>query len=161
MIQMINSIPKFDGTDYVEWSRSFNDVLQIFWPFLSEIVSGLEKPEPILRSREGDPIEGSDYDTSNIDEREPSNFDDINAWDSANEHLFSVLRLTTLGAAQSVLLQFEPKFGRPGDGKQAWLALQSKYQNSSRQRRRTLLRHLDNSVIKPDTDPDVFLSEIN
>ncbi|CAN0268098.1 unnamed protein product, partial [Ascophyllum nodosum] len=47
------------------------------------------------------------------------------------------------------------------DGKQAWLALQSKHQSNSRQRRRTLLRRLDNSVMKSDTDPDVFLSEIN
>ena len=69
--------------------------------------------------------------------------------------------MTTTGAARSVLLQFEPKPGRPGDGKQAWLALQSKCQNNSRQRRRTLLRRLHNSVMKPDTDPDVFLSEIN
>ena len=74
--------------------------------------------------------------------------------------MFSVLRLTTTGAARSVLLQFEPKPGRPGDGKQAWLALQSKYQNNSR-RRRTLLRRLDNSVMKPDTDPNVFPSDIN
>ena len=51
--------------------------------------------------------------------REPSNVDDIKIWDSADEHLFSVLRLTTTGAARSVLLQFEPKCGRPGDGKQA------------------------------------------
>ena len=79
---MINSVPKFDGTDYVEWSRSFNDILQISWPFLSKIVSRLKKP---------------------------SNVDDIKAWDSANEHLLSVLRLTTPGAARSVLLQFEPK----------------------------------------------------
>ena len=84
----------------------------------------------------------------------------IKAWDLANEHMFGVFRLTT-GAAQSVLLQFEPKYGRPGDGKQAWLGLQSKYQNNSPQRRRALLRRLDNSVMKPDTDPDVFLSEIN
>ena len=33
--------------------------------------------------------------------------------------------------------------------------------NNSRQRRRTLLRRIDNSVMKPDTDPDVFLLEIN
>ena len=77
----------------MEWSRSSNDILQIYWPFLSKIVSGLDKPEPIPRCRE---------------EREPSNVDDIKAWDSANEHLFSVLRLTTTGAARSVLLQFEP-----------------------------------------------------
>ena len=156
-LQMINSIPKFDGTDFVEWSRSFNDILQISWPFLGKIVSGLNKTEPILRtSREEDPIDGSDDETGYIDERKPSNIDDINAWDSANEHLFGVLRLTTTGAARSVLLQFEPKPGRPGDGKQALLALQSKYQNNSRQRRRNVLRQLDNSVMKPDTDPDVF-----
>ena len=62
-----------------------------------------------------------------IDEHELSNVNDIKAWDSVNDHLFSVLRLTTTGAARSVLLQFEPKYGRPGDGKQAWLPLQSKY----------------------------------
>ena len=161
-LQMINSIPKFDGTDFVEWSRSFNDILKISWPFLGKIVSGLKKPEPILRrSREEDPIEGSNDETGYVDEREPSNIDDINAWDSANELLFSVLRLPTTGAARSVLLQFEPQPGRPGDGKQAWLALQSEYQNNSRQRRQTLLRRLDNSVMKSDTDPDVVLSEIN
>ena len=63
-LQMINSIPKFDGTDYVEWSRSFNDILQIYWPFLSKIVSELEKPKPILRrSRGEDTFEGSDDET--------------------------------------------------------------------------------------------------
>ena len=96
-----------------------------------------------------------------INERESSNVDDIKAWDSANEHLFSVLRLTTTGTVRSVLLQFEPKYGRSGDGKQAWVALQGKYQRNSRQRRRTLLCRLGNSAVKPDTDPDVFLSEIN
>ena len=159
-LQMTNSVPKFDGIDYVEWSRSFNDILQISWSFLSKIVSGLEKPKPISSSREENTIEGSDDETGCIDEHETSNDDDINAWDSANEHLFSVLRLTITGAARSVLLQFEPKYGRPGDGKQAWLALQSKYQNNSRQRRRTLLRRLDNSEMKPDTDPAVSLSEM-
>ena len=108
--QMTNSTPMFDDTDYVEWSRSFNDILQISWPFLRKIVSGLEKPEPILRSREENLIEGSHYDTGNIDEREPSNVDDIKAWDSSNKYLFSALRLTATGAARSVLLQFEPKF---------------------------------------------------
>ena len=41
---MINSIAKFDGTDYVEWSRSFNNILQISWPFITKITSGLGKP---------------------------------------------------------------------------------------------------------------------
>ena len=44
------------------------------------MVSGLEKPETILRNREKDPIKGSDNDTgNNIDEREPSNVDNIKA----------------------------------------------------------------------------------
>ena len=103
-LQMIYSIPKFDGTDYVVWSRPSNDILQISWPFLSKIVSGLEKPKPISRSRKKDTIEGSDDETGYIDEREPSNVDDIKTWDSANEHMFSVLRLTATGAARSVLL---------------------------------------------------------
>ena len=60
-LHIINSIPKFDVTDFVEWSRPFNDILQISWLFLGKIVSGLKKPEPILRrSGEEDPIEGSD-----------------------------------------------------------------------------------------------------
>ena len=60
--------------------RSFNDILQISWPFLSKIVYGLEKPEPIPRNREEDTIEGSDVDTGySFDEREPSNVDDIKA----------------------------------------------------------------------------------
>ena len=33
-------------------------------------------------------------------------------------------------------------------------------QNTSRQRRRTLLPRLDNSVVRSDIDPDVFLSEL-
>ena len=53
---MIHSIPKFDGADYVECSRSFNDILQIYWHFLSKIVTGLDNPEPILRHREEGPI---------------------------------------------------------------------------------------------------------
>ena len=95
----------------MEWSRSFNDILQISWPFLSKIVSGLEKPKPIPKSREEDTIEGSDDGTGYIGEREPSNVEYIKAWDSANEHLFNVLRLTTTGAARSVMLQFETKYG--------------------------------------------------
>ena len=70
--------------------------------------------------------------------------------------VFSVLRLTITGAARNVLLQFQPKCGRPGDGKQTWLPLQRKYHNNSRQRRRTLLRRVDNNIMKLDTDPDVF-----
>ena len=95
----------------------------------------------------------------NTDEK-PRSIDDIKAWDTANEHLFSVLRLTTAGAARSVLLKFEPRNGQPGNGREAWLALKNKHQNTSRQRRRALLRLLDNSVMMSGINPDVFLSEV-
>ena len=57
----------------MEWCRSINDILQISWPFLSKIVSGLKKTKPIPRSRDEDTIGGSDDETGYIDEREPSN----------------------------------------------------------------------------------------
>ena len=175
MLQMIKIMSTFDGRNYVEWTRSFNDILQITWPFLSKIVCGLERPEPILREnrrREGEEnasdIDDSDSNSSDVSaggsrnsDEEPSSSDGIEAWDTANnEHLFSVLRPTTTGVAQSVLLKFEPKNGQPGNGREAWLALKNKYQNTSRQRKRTLLGRLDNRVMMFDIDPDVFLSEV-
>ena len=145
----------------MERSRSFNNILQTSRPFISKIVSELEKPESTLRSKEEDPIGGSNNGTDNIDGCKPSNVDDIRARDSVNEHLFSTLRLTTTGAPRSVLFRFEPNFGRLGDGREARIALQNKYQNSSRQRRRILLHRLDNSVMKINIDADVFLLETN
>ena len=53
----------------------------------------------------------------NNDVRKSYNVDDSKTWDSANKHLFSVLRLAKPGAARSVLLSFEPKYGRLGDVK--------------------------------------------
>ena len=141
------------------------------WSFLSKIVSGLERPEPILRENIGEEnasdIDGNDSNPSNVSavgsrnsDEKPSNIDDIEVWDTGNAHLFSVLRLTTTGATQSVLLKFGPKNGQPGNGREAWLALKNKYKDTSRQRRRTLLCRLDNSVMRSDDDPDVFLSEV-
>ena len=48
ILQMIKTIPKFDGENFVEWTRSFNGILQLSWHFLSKIVSGFERQEPIL-----------------------------------------------------------------------------------------------------------------
>ena len=109
-LQMIKTIPTFDGgRNYVEWTRSLNDILQITWPFLSKIVSGLERPKPIPRENIGgeenaSDIEDNDSNSSEVSaagsrnsDGEPSNRDDIEACDTANEHLFSVLRLTTAG----------------------------------------------------------------
>ena len=111
----------------MKWTRSLDDVLQISCIFLSKIVSGLKRTEPILRRKKlEEPIESNDNDTDNVDERKPFNAN-ISAWDSSNEYLLSVLRLTIIVSARSVLLQLEPKSGRPGDGKKAWLDIQSKY----------------------------------
>ena len=60
--------------------------------------------------------------------------DDMKAWESANEHLFCVLRLIITGVARSVLLKLKRKNGQPGDGRQAWFAYKNKYQNTSYQR---------------------------
>ena len=168
----IKMIPTFGGRNYVEWTRSFNDILQITWPFLSKLVPECERPEPIpsknirgeenasdINDNDSNPSEVNAFGSRNSDE-EPSNSDDIEAWDTANEHLFSILRLTTTGAARSVRLKFEPNNGQPGNCREAWLAFKNKYQNTSRQRRRTLSRRLDNSVMRSDIDPDVFLSEV-
>ena len=79
--------------------RSFNNIVQVCWPFLSKISYGLEKPELIPRGgstgvgnpseiddNDTNPSECSGNDTGNIGAHEPSNVDDIRAWDSANEH---------------------------------------------------------------------------
>ncbi|CAM9872998.1 unnamed protein product, partial [Sphacelaria rigidula] len=46
------------------------------------------------------------------------------------------------------------------DDKIAWEALVGKYDNSSQQRRRILMRQLDNIKMSPGQDPDVFLTKI-
>ena len=70
----------------------------------------MKNTERILRSREEDPIESSDNDTGTIDEqREPSNvFSTLRLGiQLIIKHLLDILRLTTIGAVRSVLLQFE------------------------------------------------------
>ena len=37
-LQIINSIPKVDGSNFVEWTRPFYNILKIFWSFPSKIV---------------------------------------------------------------------------------------------------------------------------
>ena len=61
-LQMIKMIPTFDGrTNYVKWTRSFNDMLQITW-LRSKLVSELERPEPIPRENRGGKENASDID---------------------------------------------------------------------------------------------------
>ena len=35
-LQIITTIPKFDGENFIEWTRLLNNILHIFWPFLSK-----------------------------------------------------------------------------------------------------------------------------
>ena len=70
-LQMIKMIPKFDGENFVEWTRSFSYVLQISWHFLIKIIYGLKRPEPINRgSREGEEsicaFDCNDYNPSEV-----------------------------------------------------------------------------------------------
>ncbi|CAM9161903.1 unnamed protein product, partial [Sphacelaria rigidula] len=46
------------------------------------------------------------------------------------------------------------------NGKIAWEALVGKYDNSSKQRRRILMRQLDNIEMSPAQDSDVFLTKV-
>ena len=41
-LQIIKTIPKFDGGNFIKWPRSLSDILHIAWPFLSRIINGLE-----------------------------------------------------------------------------------------------------------------------
>ena len=40
-LQIIKMVPKFDGENFIEWTRSLNDILHIAWPFLSKTINGL------------------------------------------------------------------------------------------------------------------------
>ena len=48
-LQMIKTIPKFDGENFVELARSLSNILHITWLFLSKIIFGFERPESILK----------------------------------------------------------------------------------------------------------------
>ena len=61
---MIKTIPKFDGSNIVQWTRSFNDILQMTWPYLSKIVSRLDKPESIPRENKEEEKSTSDFNDS-------------------------------------------------------------------------------------------------
>ena len=54
-LKTIETIAEFDGESFIEWTGSLNDILQIAWSFLSEMIYGLVRPESILSwSREGE-----------------------------------------------------------------------------------------------------------
>ena len=83
-------------------------------------------------------------------------------WDDYIKQLYSVLVLCTKGAANSFLVHFS---GRPvsrqqPDRQAAWRAMGEKYLNSSMQRRRVLMRKLNDMTMTPNQDPDEYLTQI-
>ena len=67
----------------------------------------------------------------------PLNRNEIRAWEKTNAALYSVLFLTTSGAARCLLRKYETKKGQKADGREAWLALNRKYENTSSHRGRS------------------------
>ena len=64
------------------------------------IATSLETPQPEYDEHVLDRVEADSL-------PEPYNYKDICKWKADNEQRFSVLQLTTTGAARSVLLKFE------------------------------------------------------
>ena len=91
----------------------------------------------------------------------PINASEIKEWEKNNAALYSVLYLVTSGAARCLLRQYENKKDRRADGRGAWLALQSKYENMSSHRRQALMARLANSRMEEGSDPDIFFSKID
>ncbi|CAN0420552.1 unnamed protein product, partial [Ectocarpus sp. 13 AM-2016] len=56
--------------------------------------------------------------------------------------LYSILFLTTSGAARCLLRKYETKKGQKADGREAWLALNRKYENTSSHRWQALMARL-------------------
>ena len=84
---------------------------------------------------------------------------ELTKWDQANAALFSVLFLITTGPAGNLRSKFESKLGKRANGQEAWRAL-LKYENNSTQRRRTLMRKLDNFKMEDGQDPDMFFVQV-
>ena len=91
----------------------------------------------------------------------PINASEIKRWDKTNAALYSVLFLTTSGAARCLLRQFKRKKDRDANGREAWLALERKYENNSSHRRQALMTRLGNSRMDKGSDPDIFFRKID
>ena len=81
----------------------------------------LRLPQPTPRNRRSDsPVEIED---STGDMTAPSgpplNRNEIRAWEKTNAALYSVLFLTTSGAARCLLRKYETKKGQKADGREA------------------------------------------
>ena len=45
--QLIKSINKFDGTEYIEWTRSTRAIISLMHPGIADILNGVERPVEI------------------------------------------------------------------------------------------------------------------
>lgn len=151
---MMKSAKMFDGANVLELKRQAQAVISSTRPSNSEIPSGKTRPTAIngticrrsttgsspvvTRSRVRDVTSEEDESSGRV-----INEDGIVLCDRANEQLFGMLYLTTTGPVNSYLLRFEPRGSTTPDDEKAWDGLIAKYQNSSQQRRRILMRQLD------------------
>ena len=51
--QLIRSIRNLDGTDFVEWHRTFRAMANLVHPEISRILDNQLRPEPLYRTRRG------------------------------------------------------------------------------------------------------------
>ena len=51
--QIIKSINKFDGTNFLEWKRQTRAVISLSLPSISEIINGKTRPTVVLRNVRG------------------------------------------------------------------------------------------------------------
>lgn len=72
--------------------------------------------------------------------------------------LYTVLRLTTAGAAGSRFRLYEIRWGQRGEGQRAWKACTETHENSSTLRRYMLTHRLDNILMFGIQDPSAFLA---
>ena len=68
--------------------------------------------------------------------------------------------MTLTGAASFVLRKLAPIDESSGSGIQVWTALEEKFQPVDQHRRRELDREMEACVMKPGTDPDVFITKV-
>ena len=82
---------------------------------------------------------------------------EMTVYNNTNEELYSVLFFTTTGSAQTTVKSFEG-VGKEGlrDGIAAWLALDEKYNATTKELRRSLSEKLTTRTLKREEDPQDF-----
>ena len=99
--------------NFLEWSSKLRVSLSLYNKFTFNIVQGSQRP--------------SELDNDQVTARE--------AWDDANQTLYTILFFTTSGSTFSVVRGFEGKTReeRVGHGQDAWVALGDTFDGCSRE----------------------------